>query len=60
MGEAEAGRKTGLSSYRAQQRYEIYQWFFDITAKLVTRKKKVQTLLETEDFEKFIGELVPM
>lgn len=34
--------------------------FFDITAKLVTRKKKVQTLLETEDFEKFIGELVPM
>lgn len=39
---------------------KYFSGFFDITSNLVSQKKKVQKLLEIEDFDKFIEELVPM
>lgn len=39
---------------------KYFSGFFDITSSLVNQKKKVQNLLEIQDYKKFVEELVPM
>lgn len=39
---------------------KYFSGFFDITSNLVNQKKKVQKLLEIDDYRKFVEELVPM